>query len=375
MDGAITTIVAGVVVAVVGAIVAFYLGGLREKQKREYEKRKEEQRRQEERQKERSRGLTASSEQGELWRLLRVLGVAVLGVVVVFALFLLLNWYVAPTKPSDRKDLVLALAQILGGTALLLGLYFTWRTLQVNREGQITDRFTRAIDQLGSEKLEIALGGIYSLERISRESEADHWSIMEVLTAYIRQHAPWPPLPEEDQQGEEVPTPAPDNQQGEEVPTPAPDIQAIITVLRRRTRYHGHGEPEPLHLRETNLSRGSLAGANLSHATLWHANLSRAHLRKANLREAILRGAILWQAILWEADLREAMLWEANLSEADLRGADLSGANLSGADLRGADLREVKHLRQAQLEETRDGDEHTRLPVGREPPAHWRRED
>jgi hypothetical protein len=39
--------------------------------------------------------------------------------------------------------------QILGGAALLSGLYSTWRTLQVNREGQITERFTRAIDQLG----------------------------------------------------------------------------------------------------------------------------------------------------------------------------------------------------------------------------------
>ena len=71
-------------------------------------------------------------------------------VVVVVLLFLILNWYVAPTKPSERKDLVLAVAQILGGTALLSGLYFTWRTLKVNREGQITERFTRAIDQLGA---------------------------------------------------------------------------------------------------------------------------------------------------------------------------------------------------------------------------------
>src|SRR5215212_519087 len=62
-------------------------------------------------------------------------------------------------------------AQILGGAALLSGLYFTWRTLQVNREGQITERFTRAIDQLGKvedrQKLfEIRVGGIYALERI-----------------------------------------------------------------------------------------------------------------------------------------------------------------------------------------------------------------
>jgi len=101
-------------------------------------------------------GLADDSEHGKLSREffarrpVRVVGVVALFAVVVTVLFLLLNWYVAPTKPSERKDLVLALAQILGGTALLSGLYFTWRTLQVNREGQITDRFTRAIDQLGA---------------------------------------------------------------------------------------------------------------------------------------------------------------------------------------------------------------------------------
>jgi hypothetical protein len=161
----------------------------------------------------------------------------VLVAVVVAVLFALLNWYIAPTKPGQRKDLILALAQILGGTALLSGLYFTWRTLQVNREGQITDRFTRAIDQLGKtddkgrKLFEIRLGGIYALERIARESEEDHWPIMEVLTAYIRKHAPWPP--EEGQQGEEdaaIEKPKEDSvgsrERAEvtEVPTTAPDI-------------------------------------------------------------------------------------------------------------------------------------------------------
>src|SRR5215208_7788629 len=131
-------------------------------------------------------------------RAVRVVGVVALLVVVVVLLFLILNWYVAPTKPSERKDLVLALAQILGGTALLSGLYFTWRTLRVNREGQITERFTRAIDQLGKvedgKKLfEIRIGGIYALERIARESDEDYWPIMEILTAYVRQNATLPP--------------------------------------------------------------------------------------------------------------------------------------------------------------------------------------
>ncbi len=63
-------------------------------------------------------------------RTVRVIGVTALFVVVVFLLFLVLNWYVAPTKTTGRKDLVSVLAQILGGAALLSGIYFTWRTLR-----------------------------------------------------------------------------------------------------------------------------------------------------------------------------------------------------------------------------------------------------
>ena len=79
-------------------------------------------------------------------RATQVLGVLVLFAVVVGVLFGLLNWYIAPRGAEQRQALVVTLAQILGGAAMLSGLYFTWRTLQVNRAGQITERFTRAID-------------------------------------------------------------------------------------------------------------------------------------------------------------------------------------------------------------------------------------
>jgi hypothetical protein len=305
-------------------------------------------------------------------------------VVVVVLLFLILNWYVAPTKPSERKDLVLAVAQILGGTALLSGLYFTWRTLQVNREGQITERFTRAIDQLGmvddqgKRLFEIRIGGIYALERIARESEEDHWPVMEILTAYVRQHAP--ARPEEDQQGEEDPSVqkftrtsvtlgAAEEDSGEvietsEVTALAPDIQAIMTVLRRRTRSFGHGEPEPLDLQETNLAGASLWRADFKGAWLVVANLSKANLMEADLDFADLSGAGLRNA-----DLSEANLPGANLSEASLTRANLTRANLSQAYLAGTNLLGVQ-LTQAQLEET-IGDENTQLPSDLKPPAHW----
>lgn len=66
----------------------------------------------------------------------------------------------------------------------------------VTRQGQVADRFTRAVDQLGSGKLEVRLGGIYGLERIARESPDSRLVVTEVLSAYVRQRAPGTPRPQ-----------------------------------------------------------------------------------------------------------------------------------------------------------------------------------
>ena len=43
---------------------------------------------------------------------------------------------------------------------------FAQRTVQLTEQGQVTDRYTKAIDQLGSDKLDVRIGGIYALERV-----------------------------------------------------------------------------------------------------------------------------------------------------------------------------------------------------------------
>jgi Pentapeptide repeats (8 copies) len=85
---------------------------------------------------------------------------------------------------------------------------------------------------------------------------------MEVLTAYVRQHARQLPSWERGGQegGEEAPV--------EKIWRGAPDIQAIMTVIRRRTHSFNHGEPEGLDLRETNLTGANLEGTNLVQAQL-----------------------------------------------------------------------------------------------------------
>jgi uncharacterized protein YjbI with pentapeptide repeats len=326
----------------------------------------------------------------------RVLGVLLLFAVVIVVLLALLDWYIAPRGPEQKQALVVTLAQIVGGAALLSGLYFTWRTLQVNREGQITERYTRAIDQLGKTDddghrvFEIRVGGIYALERIARESEEDHRPIMEVLTAYIRQNAPWPPR--RAREGTAGDSGFVNGVEPGEASAPDPDIQAIAAVLERRTRDFLHGE-DRLNLYNANLSAVDLFGASLRSANLWYTNFSGAslmsadlawaHLQKADLSGADLSYANLSGADLSSANLSGAVLTGANLSRRDpdyerVRGVDYSevseGANLSGAklkqvDLSGADLYGAI-LTQAQLEQAL-GDVHTRLPSPLKRPAHW----
>ena len=255
----------------------------------------------------------------------RVFGRRLAEVLIAFAITLLvivavsfmsgLIWYLNPIfsandklSTTDRKDLVQGFASVaqaaavgLAGAVGLVGLFFTWRslrqtrksqeqtqkntqrTLELTEQGQITERFTRAIDQLGATddkqtpRLEIRLGGIYALERIARDSsERDYSTVMEVLTAYVRENTPQAPGPfegsseaastsneatAEADEGAQQPAPP-------EPRRPTADIQAILDVLSRtRTRVPEESRTR-LDLHEATLQRADLQEANLRDTTV-----------------------------------------------------------------------------------------------------------
>src|SRR3954466_13708510 len=49
-----------------------------------------------------------------------------------------------------RNDVRTAAIQFLGVVGLAVGAYFTLRTIRVTQKGQLVDRFTKAVDQLGN---------------------------------------------------------------------------------------------------------------------------------------------------------------------------------------------------------------------------------
>lgn len=97
-----------------------------------------------------------------------------------------------PTDASKKKfDASLEIAKaIVGGVgtvATIGGGFFVLWNVQLTQTRLITERFSKAVEQLGSDKIEVRLGGIYALERIAQDSDRDHWTIMEVLTSFIQE--------------------------------------------------------------------------------------------------------------------------------------------------------------------------------------------
>lgn len=142
-----------------------------------------------------------------------------------------------------------AVVAISAALVALVGLIFTARTLHLSREGHVTDRFTKAVEQLGSAVIEVRLGGIYALERIMRDSAKDHSTVLEVLAAFVRERA-----------------------SAQNSITPTADVQAALTVLGRRPKRH---EPFALDLSKAHL-RGPIFSergwsAPTSSAPTWSA--------------------------------------------------------------------------------------------------------
>jgi hypothetical protein len=230
------------------------------------------------------------------------------------------DWLAGHDVGSAKGPLLQTARDAARGRLLTLGaglfaagaLLFTARNFVLAREGQVTDRYTKAIEQLGSDKLDVRIGGIYALERVARDSIKDHPTVMEVLTAFIREYSrdQWPKV-------------GPGR-------WTRPDVQAAVTVVGRRAAKRDI-EDRPI---------------DLYRAVLINATLNSAHLRGATLRGADLTGADFRAAILAGADLRDV-----NIKSARLGGADLTGARWSeGAPVPGGwkqDIRSGRLERQA----------------------------
>lgn len=312
-------------------------------------------------------------------------------------------------RPDFIAKLVSTAATVVGGVVL----YLNFRNAQRNtklaeerfeseidraaREGRLAtsrllaERFSQAIEQLGSDQITGRLGGIYSLEKLAKDSPQEYYgTVMEVLTTFIRAQSST--LRRTHHQQELRPI--------------SVDIQAALTVTGRRELLENISS-QKLNLSHTNLTEAQFQenlsfehflfegacfnGAYLSNIELSHSNLNKARLNNvnslnkgltvkaaklnstqlveaeiigsqlsradfsnANLHKANLSSSNFYKANFVQAKLGEAILDKANLSSANFQGANLSGTSLVGADLHGANFTDAEGLSIKQLEQAKN---------------------
>ncbi len=315
---------------------------------------------------------------GDRWLSVAVYGlVTTVGLIIGVLIWNLVDLQTNPSEQSKRKfdaslSVVSTGATVTAGVVLFLNFRVAKKKLdedlkKAERDEKLAqsrltmERFSKAVEMLGkNDSIHLRLGGIYALESIADDSneaapDENYRQVLEVLTAFVRENAPYPPKEQTQQAetqatlteqspeaGEDIPEAGEDTKE-ELLPLPT-DIQAVLTVLKRRKHKDKDWEQYPLDLRKTDLRRAHLESARLQRAQLESANLKGANLWLAKLQGADLESANFQKADLLFADLRAAHLWSA-----DFQGADLESANLQGADLELAKLQQA-NIRGANLQ-------------------------
>jgi len=209
---------------------------------------------------------------------------------------------------NSTRGLLLQLVVLLGGAATVI---VTVRGYFLNRAGQITDRYSKAVGQLSSERKAERIGALFALERIMHDSERDHRAIVDIIANFIQELNPRtapasPNLPNDEAGTFRF---QPDDPRR---PEPSAETQAAIRILARRPKRY----ESPWIV----LGPASLQGASFTDGWVDGLHLAGSDLRSGDFVRVSVRTGI-------------------SLSDCDLRGANFSSAKLTVSHFQNSDLR------------------------------------
>ena len=197
----------------------------------------------------------------------------------------------------------------------------------------ITERFSKAVEQLGSNILEVCLGGIYSLEKIAKDfaSPYDYWIVLNILSAFIRETS----LIEKNQ------NPIKNSLTYKQA------IQAALTVVGRLNSKRDLSNNLLLNLTCARLNNFNFEG-----------NFSIVNFGRSELHCCVLQGefsnsffddAELQDAHLIKSKFQNASFENADFTKAILSDSDFDGAIFIGASLTSANVNEFTNFKKAKF--------------------------
>lgn len=90
---------------------------------------------------------------------------------------------------NSNRENILKVIQTIAGLGFIATAFIAWQNFRLTEDKNISERFSKAVEMLSSDNLNMRLGGIYSLERIAKDLKEDHAVVMEILAAFIRDKA------------------------------------------------------------------------------------------------------------------------------------------------------------------------------------------
>jgi hypothetical protein len=244
-------------------------------------------------------------------------------------------------NPTEQAEWLKLFAQAMlaafGATGLMLG----YRRLRVASDGMITDRFSRAVEQLGAHAegrplCEVRIGAIHSLERLALDSRSDCEAVIKVLTSYLRQHCipPDESTPAAGTVSLEIEDETQERKRlKQEDRGKRAIVQAVLNTVgklnsRRSALDRKH---TPLDLRYLDLRGYEFLNLNLQHCQLRETDVSGSTFavvdaRQSEWNKVIAKGCTFTSVKLEDAQMRSAVLEDAQFRNVWLDGADLTGA-------------------------------------------------
>jgi len=197
----------------------------------------------------------------------------------------------------------------------------------IAEKAQITDRFSRAIEQLNNENIYMRIGAIQALERIGYDSEDDVLGVLRLLAGFVRDKSPW------------------DNKGADIIPSDAKEGFGVIVRLA--------GNYKEL-LKKDKKSRLDLSATNLAPFPLitegyfYRFDFGRSNITggflQSNFEWASFFGTDLTHTIFSNCNFRHASFMQALLDSARFYGSDMSNAILHLATCNNTDFSTAKNL-------------------------------
>ncbi|MGH3754653.1 MAG: pentapeptide repeat-containing protein [Pseudonocardiaceae bacterium] len=194
-------------------------------------------------------------------------------------------------------------------------------------EQRITELYSRAVDQLGSEKAPVRLGGLHALERLAQNNPAQRQTIVDVICSYLRM-----PFTPPDNQAPSDDAPMDTHNRYEQR---RQELQVRLTA-QRILAAHLNPEAPAVFWADIDL--------NLTEAHLHQFNLSACHIRSALFERATFAGGAEFRQAKFAND---AFFDEAKFTGyAGFKGVEFIGnARFVGVEFAGtADFVEAKFV-------------------------------